>query len=294
MISKLLKLTFALLLIATFTSCVTDLKEPLLVIKETKYKESVLVVNGISGLSKNEGVNVFANGSKINETPVTYAKTSEQYVKLLSGTVSFEAKINGVTIATTTKDIEVGKLYSLYLSGTKEAPEMFVREDDINLDDPNSQHSLSIANLSNEVDKGLEMEIFVQGYDELLQMGFHTATGPYGIITVYALVKDIPKVVKYKEVFLSSKFPGSSIIVPFPYRFIEATTNTADITKKPIPQSTGTYFTGQKLTDLFTGKITNTTLFVKNHHTTIVVSGTKKNNDRTTFTYDNTALYKLQ
>lgn len=281
----------AVVILLVFSSCETDLQEPELVIKETKYKESVLIVNGISGLSSAEGIDVFRNGAKLNVNPVLYANTSPKYYDVNNGEITFEAKIGNTTIATIKENIEVGKLYTIFLSGTKDAPEMFISEDDINLDDPNTKHSLSIANLSNENADGVEMEIFVKGYDAIVQMGFHTATGLYGIMTVYASIKEIPQVIKYKEVFHSSKFPASGIIVPFPYRFINAGTNTVDKSITPIPKSNGTYFSGQKLADLFTGKITNTTLFVTDHHTTIINTGTSVNNDKVTFTYDNTDLY---
>ena len=286
------KLTAIVLMsLISFTSCVTDLQEPMLEIKETKYKESVLLVNAISGLDANEGIDVFRNGSKLNAAPVTYAATSPSYYDINAGEISFEAKIGSTTIASMSQNIEAGKLYTIFLTGTKEMPEMLISEDDINLDDPNAKHSLSIANLSNEHEEGVELEIFIQGFDAIVDMGFHTATGPFGIMTVYGSVGDLPQVVKYKEVMHSSKFPASGLIVPFPYQFIKAGTNTVDKTISPIPMSNGTYVSGQKLSDLFSQRITNTVLFVTDHHTTIVNAGNEASNDLLTFTYDNTDLY---
>ena len=286
------KLTVIVLMsLISFTSCVTDLQEPMLEIKETKYKESVLLVNAISGLDLNEGIDVFRNGSKLNATPITYAATSPSYYDVNAGDISFEVKIGSTTIASMSQNIEAGKLYTIFLTGTKEMPEMLISEDDINLDDPNAKHSLSIANLSNEHEEGVELEIFIQGFDAIVDMGFHTATGPFGIMTVYGSVGDLPQVVKYKEVMHSSKFPASGLIVPFPYQFIKAGTNTVDKTISPIPMSNGTYVSGQTLLDLFSQRITNTVLFVADHHTTIVNAGNEASNDLLTFTYDNTDLY---
>ena len=283
--------TIFLMSLISFTSCETDLQEPILEIKETKYKESVLLVNAIAGLDANEGIDVFRNGSKLNSTPVLYAETSPNYYDLNAGETSFEAKIGSTTIASMSQKIEAGKLYTIFLTGTKETPEILISEDDINLDDPNTKHSLSIANLSNEHEEGVELEIFIQGFDAIVDMGFHTATGPYGIMTVYGSVGNLPQVVKYKEVMHSSKFPASGLIVPFPYQFIKAGTNTVDKTISPIPMSNGTHVSGQSLSDLFSGNITNTVLFAADHHTTIVNTGSKESNDLVTFTYDNTDLY---
>ncbi len=290
---KLTKLFLVLTIAMALFSCETDLQEIPLIIKETKYKESVLLVNGVSGLG-DSGIDVYSNGAKLNASAIAYATTSPKYYEIKDGVINLEAKIGAETIATLQTEIEAGKLYTIYLTGTIATPEIIIKEDDINLDDPNTSHSLTLANLSNEDENGLEMEIFIQGYEEIAEMGFHTATGPTGIMTAYASIKEIPQVLKYNEVITSTKFPASGLIVAFPYRFINAGTNTADKTVQPLLQSVGEQYTGQALADLFTGNITNTTLFVLNHHTTIVVAGTTVHDDKTTFTYDNTDLYSKE
>lgn len=283
-----------LVLVAGFCliACETDLKEPELVLVKTDYNESILIVNGISGLSDKEGVTVFSNGIKLNETPVAYAKTSESYIVLNKGNNTFSVKIGNTDVDVTANlNVVAGQLYTLYLCGTKESPEIVIGEDKLNFESVELKHGMKIVNLSSEIKGGLELEVYIRGYQSVVENGFHIACGPYGVLTNYGSIKGLPQILKYKEIGNSKGFPSGSLILPFPYRFVKAGTNTSNISVSPIPQSTGEYFAGQSLANLAKGNVTNTTLFVKDAYTTIVVAGNSVNNDRITFNYDNTELY---
>ena len=294
MLKQLSRLTIVALVGLVLFSCQTDLKEPLLIIKDTQYKESVLIINAISGLESSQAIDVYINGAKTNDDAIAYAETSGKYHAINAGDVYIEVKLADQSIATIDANIELGKLYSIYVVGSKDDAEIIIKEDDINLDDPNSAHGITIANLSDESEVGLELEIYIMGQDSYVVSGFHTANGLYGIMTNFISVLGIPQSIMYKEIVTSTNFPADNLIAAYPCRFVISNSNTADKTITPMPSSTATYVVGQKLADLFVGSITNSVLFVADHHITMVVAGNSTNDDLITFNIDNTALYSDQ